>query len=168
MMIEMVNRILLVFLIIVGLVLISSRERLGEKPKTRTVDLIIQIKDSNESKVEEFVIIKRKNTPFRDCYALPGCFYEEDVLPEDAIKERVKLEMDLDIDDLQLEKIASELKHNKNSIIISEAYKCVYVGECDFKYGKNVSDVKVFDKEKLEKLNLSFHHRKILKKFIQY
>ena len=156
--------LLFIFLVIVGLVLITSREKLGEKPKTRTVDVIIQVKDSPESKAEKYVIIKRNNTPYRDCYALPGCFYEENVPPEVAIKERVKSEMDLDIESLPLEKIASELKHNKKSIIISEAFKCVYVGSCDFKYGKNVSDVKLFDKEELKELNLSFHHREILKK----
>ena len=146
------------------LVLISSREKLGEKPKTRTVDAIIQIKDPSEPKLEKILLIKRKNTPYRDCYALPGCFYEKDVLPEEAIKARVKLETNLDIDDLELEKIASKLKHNEKSIITSEVYKCVYVGKCDFKCGKNVSEIEVLPIEKIENLNLSFHHRKILEK----
>jgi 8-oxo-dGTP diphosphatase len=150
---------LFVFLIVVAISILFikfRRDKLVEQQKTRTVDAIIKIKDPKETE-ERYVIIKRKSTPYKDCYALPGCFIDKKEEQEEIIKTKVESETKLVI--TNLERLKKIFKHNKKSKITSEAYLCKVTKEYDL---QKLTDIKTCSKEELEELNLSFHHIKIL------
>lgn len=59
-----------------------------------TVDCVIFYRDKDDLKV---LLIRRRNEPYKDCWAFPGGFINIDESAEDAVKREIKEETDIEL-----------------------------------------------------------------------
>lgn len=164
--------LLIAFLIyvLIHVRIVKSKEGKEEKPRTRTVDVIIQT-EKPESKLQSIIVIKRKNTPYRGMYALPGRFIDKNDDAVAKLVKRVKDEIGLDLKRDSIKQVGGEFRYDKTSEIVSTVYKCQLEGKYNeeavnnkIKYSKTVSDVKLIPIAEIEKYNLAFNHEKMIEK----
>ncbi|NVM54411.1 MAG: NUDIX hydrolase [Candidatus Helarchaeota archaeon] len=125
-------------------------------PKT-TVDSIIL--EQNQS----IVLIKRKNPPYQDYWALPGGFVELGEKVEDAVIRETKEETGLTIEILKLAGVYSDPKRDPRGHTISIAYLCKRQDHLDnLKGGDDAKDAKVYKRDEIEKLQIAFDHKIII------
>lgn len=117
-----------------------------------TVDGII-IKD------DEILLIKRKNEPFKDKWALPGGFVEYNETVEDAVIREIFEETGLQTNIVKIIGVYSDPKRDPRGHIITLAY-LLKIKKGDIISGDDASDVRFFSLNKLPLL--SFDHEIII------
>jgi len=122
-----------------------------------TVDAIIIYED-------KIVLIKRKNPPYKDMFALPGGFVDIGEKVEEAVIREAKEETNLDIDIVRLVGIYSDPKRDPRGHTVSIVYVALGYGE--LKAGDDAGEVELFDMEDVPKL--AFDHNKIIEDAIEY
>ncbi len=125
-----------------------------EKPSV-TVDVFIFDDDFN------FILIKRKNDPYKDCWALPGGFVDYGEMVEDAAIREAKEETSIDVELKGLVNVYSHPDRDPRGHTITVAY----IGKGNLKDMKADSDAKeigIFSCEKLDEINIAFDHEKII------
>ncbi|MFX1451680.1 MAG: NUDIX domain-containing protein [Promethearchaeota archaeon] len=123
-----------------------------------TVDAIILIdKDS-------IVLIKRKNPPFKDYWAIPGGFVELGETLENAVMREAKEETSLDIRPIKILNVYSDPNRDPRGHIITVAYMCEKIGGT-LKANSDARDIKIFKKNAIKDIQLAFDHAKILKDY---
>jgi len=105
------------------------------------------------------VLIKRKNPPFENCYALPGGFVEKGETVEQALVREVKEEVGLDIEIVKLVGVYSEPDRDPRGRVISLCYLAEARGE--LAPGTDAKDVAVFDLSELPEL--AFDHEQMIR-----
>ena len=121
-----------------------------------TSDIFIFDEDFN------FILIKRKNEPYKDCWALPGGFVEYGETVENAAIREAKEETNIDVTLKGLVNVYSDPDRDSRGHTVTVAY----IAEGDFnnmKADSDAEDIGIFSTEKLEKINLAFDHDKIIK-----
>jgi 8-oxo-dGTP diphosphatase len=68
------------------------------------------------------VLIRRKNEPFKNGYALPGGFVEEGETVEEACRREVKEETNLELHDLRLVGVYSDPHRDPRGHVVSVAF----------------------------------------------
>lgn len=116
-----------------------------------TVDIIIEYQ-------QKIVLIKRKNDPFRDKYALPGGFVEIGETTEDAACREAKEETGLDIDIKALVGIYSDPARDPRGHTVSACY--LASGSGTLSAGTDAADVGLFDLDQIPKL--AFDHNRMI------
>ena len=121
-----------------------------------TVDAVIIYKD-------KIVLIKRKNPPFKDHYALPGGFVEYGETTEDACKREAKEETGLDVEIIDLIGVYSDPKRDPRGHTITIAYLCK-PKSTEISAGSDAKYAMWMDlKDVIEgKIELAFDHQKII------
>ena len=121
-----------------------------------TVDAVIICKD-------KIVLIKRKNPPFKDHYALPGGFVEYGETTEDACKREAKEETGLDVEIIDLIGVYSDPKRDPRGHTITIAYLCK-PKSTEVSAGSDAKSAMWMDlKDVVEgKIELAFDHQKII------
>lgn len=117
-----------------------------------TVDGII-LKD------EKILLIKRKNEPYKDNWALPGGFVEYGETVEKAVIREVLEETGLQTEISKLIGVYSDPDRDPRGHTITTVYSLNIV-KGDMKSGDDAKDVKFFDLKQLP--SLSFDHGKII------
>ena len=84
-----------------------------------TVDAVVLATDSENNKV---LLIKRKNPPFQDHWAIPGGFVENEESIDAAAKRELQEETGLEVDNLQQLYAFGEPKRDPRSRVVSVAY----------------------------------------------
>ncbi|MCD6372801.1 MAG: NUDIX hydrolase [Thermococcus sp.] len=107
------------------------------------------------------VLIKRKNEPFKDHYALPGGFVEYGETVEEALKREMKEETGLDVRILGLLGVYSDPNRDPRGHTVSVAFLCF--GEGELRAGDDAREVHVFPIEEALRLPLAFDHERILR-----
>ena len=121
-----------------------------------TTDIFIFDDDFN------FILIKRKNNPYKDCWALPGGFVEYGESVENAAIREAKEETNIDVELKELVNVYSEPNRDPRGHTITIAY----IAKGDINNRKADSDAKeidVFSLEKLNEIDIAFDHEKIIK-----
>ena len=116
-----------------------------------TVDAIIIYKD-------KIVLIKRKNPPYKDMFALPGGHVDIGETVEEAVVREAKEETNLDIKIVDLLGVYSDPKRDPRGHVVSICY--IALGHGELKAGDDAADIELFDIEKVP--TLAFDHNKII------
>ena len=128
-----------------------------------TVDIFIY-NDNNE-----FILIKRKNDPFKDRWALPGGFVDYGEKVEDAAIREAKEETSIDVELEKLLNVYSKPDRDPRRHTVSVCY--VARGNFDdAKADDDAKDIGVFSFDKLDDKELAFDHKDILddaKKYLE-
>lgn len=126
-----------------------------------TVDLIVE---NNE----EILLVKRKNEPFKNYWALPGGFieYGKESLEEAAVRElHEETSLISSVNNLQLIGVYSHPNRDPRGHIISHVYHVSFYSGL-IKAGDDALRVKKFPINNLPKL--AFDHEKILHDYIKW
>ncbi len=107
------------------------------------------------------VLIKRKNPPFQDYYALPGGFVEIGEYVEEAVVREAKEETGLDVEVEKFSGIYDDPKRDPRGHVISIAYICRVVGG-ELKAMTDAKDVHCVPLKEIKNIKLAFDHAKIL------
>ena len=126
------------------------------KNPSLTCDVFIYDDDLN------FILIKRMNDPFKDCWALPGGFVEYGESVEDAAIREAKEETNIDVELEELVNVysAPDIDPRRHTVTVA------YTAKGDLKTRKADSDAKdidVFQVDKLDSINIAFDHAIIIK-----
>lgn len=106
----------------------------------------------------KLVLIKRKNPPYKDQFALPGGSVEIGETVEDATIREAKEETDLDIEIIKLLGVYSDPKRDPRSHTVSICF--IARGEGNLRAGSDAKDIGLFDLNQLPEL--AFDHNKII------
>ncbi len=115
-------------------------------------------------KNKKILLIKRKNEPFKDKWALPGGFVEYGEKVEDAIVREFKEETGMSVRIKKLCGVYSDPGRDPRGHVIS----IVFLLESDDepRAGDDAIDARFFDLDNLP--DLAFDHRKIIEEAIKY
>ena len=139
----------------------------GESIKYKIPSLTVDIFIYNEN--HEFILIKRKNDPFKDHWALPGGFVDYGETTENAAIREAKEETSIDIESVKLFNVYSDPDRDPRRHTVSIVY-LAHGNFDDAKADDDAKDIDVFSFDVLEKEKLAFDHEKILtevKKFLE-
>ena len=120
-----------------------------------TVDIFIY----NEN--HEFILIKRKNDPFKDHWALPGGFVDYGEKTEDAAIREAKEETSIDIESVKLFNVYSDPNRDPRRHTVSIVY-LAHGNFDDAKADDDAKDIGVFSFDVLKEMKLAFDHETIL------
>ena len=120
-----------------------------------TADIFIFDEDEN------FILIKRKNDPYKDYWALPGGFVEYGECVEDAAIREALEETSIDVKLEKLVGVYSNPSRDPRGHTVSIAYTARGNME-EMKADDDACDIDIFTKGDLEKMNLAFDHDKII------
>ncbi len=119
---------------------------------TLTVDAIIPF----EGKI---VLIKRRNEPFKDHYALPGGIVEYGESVEEALIREVKEETGLDVEIHRLVGVYSDPNRDPRGHFVSVCFIAIPKGG-ELKASSDAREVALFPLDRIPKL--AFDHNKML------
>ena len=122
-----------------------------------TVDAVIFFQKNKETKV---VLIQRKKDPFKDQWALPGGFLENDESLEEGAKRELEEETGLKVPGLVQVGIFANPGRDPRGRIISIAFTATVFKEVPLKANDDAGDAKWFNINSLPKL--AFDHSKII------
>ena len=128
-----------------------------------TVDIFIY----NEN--HEFILIKRKNDPFKDCWALPGGFVDYGETTEHAAIREAKEETSIDVKIEKVLDVYSDPNRDPRRHTVSVCYLARGNFD-DAKADDDAKDIGVFSFDKLDDEKLAFDHKDILddaKKYLE-
>ncbi|MBR5503604.1 MAG: NUDIX hydrolase [Methanobrevibacter sp.] len=126
-----------------------------------TVDIFI----FNENR--EFILIKRKNDPYKDCWALPGGFVDYGETTEHAAVREAKEETSIDVELIKLFNVYSEPDRDPRRHTVSVFY-LAHGDMNDAKADDDAKDIGIYSFDDLDNLDLAFDHRMILNQVKEY
>jgi len=121
-----------------------------------TTDIFIFDDDLN------FILIKRKNKPYKDYWALPGGFVDYGECVEDAAIREALEETSINVELKELVGVYSDPSRDPRGHTVS----ITYTARGNMKKmnaADDACDIGLFKQEDLEKINLAFDHAKIIK-----
>ena len=125
------------------------------KKPTLTVDAIIKVND------DKIVLVKRKNPPYKDWWALPGGIVEYGETVEEAVKREVYEETGLAIEIEKLVNVYSDPKRDPRGHFISICFLCRKIGGT-LRAATDAANVSIFSLKEVKNLKLAFDHKKML------
>lgn len=131
----------------------------GESIKYKIPSLTVDIFIYNEN--HEFILIKRKNDPFKDSWALPGGFVDYGETTEDAAIREAKEETSIDIESVKLFNVYSDPNRDPRRHTVSIVY-LAHGNFDDAKADDDAKDIGVYSFDDLEEMGLAFDHETIL------
>lgn len=127
-----------------------------------TVDAVIFRK---ERKIPELLLIQRKNDPYKEFWALPGGFLEENENLDVGARRELQEETGLKIDRLQQIGAFGDTGRDPRGRIISIAFYGTVENDSDVKGADDAKDARWFDIKNLPAL--AFDHKQIIEAAIK-
>ncbi|WP_405307127.1 NUDIX domain-containing protein [Methanobrevibacter sp.] len=125
------------------------------KTPSLTADIFIFDEDFN------FILIKRLNDPYKDCWALPGGFVEYGESVETAAIREAKEETSIDVELIDLVNVYSNPDRDPRRHTVTVAF----TAKGDLNARKADSDAKeigVFSYDEISEMDIAFDHRQII------
>jgi len=123
-----------------------------------TVDGIIK-------KGKEILLIRRRNIPFKNSWALPGGYLEYNEKTEDAVIREIFEETGLFTEIINLIGVYSDPKRDPRGHTVSIIYELRII-KGKLESGDDATDVNFFNLNNLPD-NLAFDHKKVIKDYIR-
>lgn len=109
-----------------------------------------------------FILIKRKNDPFKDHWALPGGFVEYGESVENAAVREAKEETSIDVELDNLVNVYSKPDRDPRGHTVTVAYTAK--GDLSTKKAdSDAKDIAIFTPDDISKLSIAFDHVKIIR-----
>jgi 8-oxo-dGTP diphosphatase len=121
-----------------------------------TTDIFIFDDDLN------FILIKRKNEPYKDCWAIPGVFVEYGETVENAAIREAKEETSIDVELMDLVNVYSKPDRDPRGHTITVAYTAKG-NFADKKADSDACDISIFNEKKIDEIDIAFDHKEIIK-----
>ena len=140
------------------------------KNPSLTVDMFIVNENSNNNENiddKEFILIKRKNNPFKDHWALPGGFVDYGESTESAAIREAKEETSISIELIKLFNVYSEPNRDPRGHTVT----VVYLAKGDLSQMKaddDAKEIEIFSFNDLYSIDLAFDHSNILEDIKNY
>ena len=140
------------------------------KKPSLTVDMFIINENSNNNENiddKKFILIKRKNNPFKDHWALPGGFVDYGESTESAAIREAKEETSIDIELIKLFNVYSEPNRDPRGHTVT----VVYLAKGDLSQMKaddDAKEIEIFSFKDLNSIDLAFDHNDILNDIKNY
>lgn len=148
-----------IFLIITVGYIIYSRVSKKAMEYGHTVDAVIEDENKN------IILVKRRYSPFRGKYALPGGFIKYNEDPEQAVIREVREETNLAVE--VIDKIGTYNQKGRDpreKRVESKAFKCRIVKDLSkLKGGDDATVAEAISVNEIKKMDLAFDHKKILR-----
>jgi 8-oxo-dGTP diphosphatase len=122
-----------------------------------TVDILVFKINNNKSFI---LLIKRKNEPFKDCWALPGGFVDENEDLDAAAKRELEEETQIKIEQLEQLKAFGKPFRDPRSHVVSIAFTGFVSKDTQAKASDDAKEAKWFAVNDLPKL--AFDHDEII------
>ncbi|MDL2246221.1 NUDIX hydrolase [Methanobrevibacter sp. OttesenSCG-928-K11] len=120
-----------------------------------TVDIIIFNEDGR------IILIKRKNNPYKNFWAIPGGFVEYGETVENAAIRECKEETNIDVKLVAICGVYSNPTRDPRGHTVTIAY--IGKGKINnMKASSDALEIAIFSQKELENMNLAFDHAKIL------
>lgn len=130
---------------------------MGEKYKKPSITTDIFIFNDNK----EFVLIKRRNEPFKDCWALPGGFIDYGETVENAAVREAFEETSIPVKLEKLVNVYSDPQRDSRGHTITIAYTAI--GDLSkAKANDDAKELMIVRAEDIENMDLAFDHRQII------
>ena len=108
-----------------------------------------------------FILIKRKNNPYKDYWALPGGFVEYGESVETAAIREAKEETNIDVELKDLVNVYSKPDRDPRGHTVTVAFTAK--GDMSVKKAdSDAMDIAIFSPEKLDEIDIAFDHREII------
>ena len=120
-----------------------------------TTDIFIYDEDGN------FVLIKRLNEPYKDCWALPGGFVDYGECVENAAIREALEETSINVELKKLVGVYSKPDRDPRGHTVSIVY-AAKGNMADMKADDDACDIGIFKYEDLKNMNLAFDHCEII------
>ena len=117
-----------------------------------TTDIFIFDDDFN------FILIKRRNDPYKDCWALPGGFVEYGESVETAAMREAKEETSIDVELIDLVNVYSKPDRDPRGHTVTVAY----TAKGDFNLKRADSDAKEIGIFSHDEIDIAFDHKQII------
>lgn len=124
-----------------------------------TVDMVVFNENRNE-----ILLIKRKNNPFKDCWALPGGFVDENEDLEEAAKRELKEETNVTVSEVVQIGAFGKPGRDPRGHMVSVAFSTQLTSQQGIKPLDDAKEVKWFFINNLP--DLAFDHEEIINKVI--
>ena len=109
-----------------------------------------------------FILIKRKNDPYKGYWALPGGFVEYGESVETAAIREAKEETNIDVKLKDLVNIYSKPGRDPRGHTVTVVFTAA--GDMSVKKAdSDAMDITIFSPEKLDEIDIAFDHREIIK-----
>ena len=109
-----------------------------------------------------FILIKRKNNPFKNYWALPGGFVDYGETVESAAIREAKEETSIDVELIDLDNVYSDPNRDSRGHTISVVYTAK--GNFDDRNADDDAiDIGIFSDDEINEIDLAFDHKKIIK-----
>jgi 8-oxo-dGTP diphosphatase len=110
----------------------------------------------------KIVLIKRRNPPYKDFYALPGGFVEEGERTEEAAIREAKEETGLEVEILKLNGVYSDPERDPRCHVVSICYIAEAVGG-SLRANTDARDAALFELGEIPVQTLAFDHDEMIK-----
>lgn len=135
----------------------NSNHKIKHRNPIPTIDAIIT-EESNNNLV---LLIKRKNDPFKDQFALPGGYINDGEKVEDAVRREAEEELSVKVEPIDILGVYSDPNRDPRGHIMSTAFICKIING-ELKANDDAADLLWVEINNLENLTLAFDHLKIL------
>lgn len=132
-----------------------------------TCDIIVNRQTFKTSGViNEILLIKRKNNPFKDCWALPGGFMEINETLETCARRELKEETNIDANDIYLKKILDNVDRDPRGRVVSVVFVTNVSQHVEAKANDDAKELAWFNINELPQ-NMAFDHKELFQTIIK-
>lgn len=126
-----------------------------------TVDAIIHRHSS-------ILLVKRKNDPYKNCFALPGGFVNEGETIEDAIMREVYEETSLEVYPIDILGVYSDPTRDPRGHMLTVVFIVLVVKEGNPIAGDDAQEISWIPISKINEIEIAFDHKLLIQDFLTW
>jgi 8-oxo-dGTP diphosphatase len=133
-----------------------------------TCDIIVIRQTFNKTGgvINEVLLIKRKNEPFKDCWALPGGFMEINETLETCARRELKEETNIDANDIYFKKMLDKVDRDPRGRVVSAVFVTYVTQHVEAKANDDAKELAWFNINELPQ-NMAFDHKELFQTIIK-